>query len=516
MKKIFLFLTILSSLLALASCKPQEVITDDTIYVETISLNEQELTLIVGSEYQMEAEVFPENAEYEELVWSVSDKDVAIIDEFGKVKALAVGEAILLAEAGDRTENCILRVIDTPLESIAVDKEEAELAIGEHLKLNVTAAPEDAETGRLLWLTSDRSVATVDQDGNVSALKKGTVTITVKAGTMTAECRLTVVGIRPEGIKLDCSELEVVVGQTYQFTATVTPEDAEYEPIQWTSSDESVLTVDVQGLAKGIKTGSATVTAEIGSIKATCSVAVKEMGEIQVGDYFYSDGSVSTKLDQSKTPIGVVFWVGDPTKDDPTLKKDHPECTHGLVVALEDGIFQWQDTKTIVIPVGEWVSKNRPEYISPMADYEEKYGQPYYFNMILGYNNTKAIEEFNANSAPEVQPVSFVVEYRNKVKAPENTSDWYIPSGKEMALLGCGNFDDDTYYDNHDLGNEVYNLVNQRIQRISPQLLISGNPHWSSTEYDLYEAFELSYSYGVDCYRMSKSMPMTVRPVLAF
>lgn len=515
MKKIFLYLTILSSLLALASCKPQEAITDDTIYVETISLNEQELTLIVGSEFQMEAEVLPANAEYEEIVWSVSDKDVAGIDEFGKVKALSVGEAILVAEAGDRTENCILRVIDTPLESIAVDEEEVELAIGEHIKLNVTSAPEEAETGRLLWLTSDRAVASVDQEGNVSALKKGTATITVKAGTLTSECKLTVVGIRPQSIKLDCSELEVVVGQTYQFTVTVTPEDAEYESIQWTSSDESVLTVDAHGLAKGIKTGSATVTAAIGEVKATCSVAVKEMGEIQVGDYFYSDGSVSTKLDASKTPIGVVFWVGDPTKDDPTLKKDHPGCTHGLVVALEDGDAQWQDTRTVVIPVGEWVTKNRPEYISPMADYEQKYGKPYYFNMILGYNNTKAIEEFNANSSPEVQPVTFVVEYRKKVKAPENTSDWYLPSAKEWALLGCGDFEG-SFYDRRDLGNEVFNMINDKIIRISPQLEITGNPHWTSTEYSLSEAYKVSLAYSVDCYRMSKHMPMYVRAVLAF
>ena len=67
---------------------------------------------------------------------------------------------------------------------------------------------------------------------------------------------------------------------------------------------------------------------------ASISLAEGE-NKAKPGDFFYSDGTWSTTLDVSKTPIGVVFYIGDPTEHDAALRAAHPECVHGLVVGLK-------------------------------------------------------------------------------------------------------------------------------------------------------------------------------------
>ena len=63
----------------------------------------------------------------------------------------------------------------------------------------------------------------------------------------------------------------------------------------------------------------------------------------KIGDFYYSDGTWSTTLDKSKTPIAVVFYAGDPSADDEGLRAEHPECTHGLAIALNETISSWQE-----------------------------------------------------------------------------------------------------------------------------------------------------------------------------
>ena len=78
------------------------------------------------------------------------------------------------------------------------------------------------------------------------------------------------------------------------------------------------------------------VTAAVkGGKSAVCEIAVSS-GEPVAGDYYHSDGTYSAELDAAKKVIGVVFWVGDPTASDAALKREHPGCTHGLVVAVNE------------------------------------------------------------------------------------------------------------------------------------------------------------------------------------
>ena len=157
--------------------------------------------------------------------------------------------------------------------------------------------------------------------------------------------------------------------------------------------------------------------------------------EPEVGDYFYSDGTWSSDLDVDKEVIGIVFYTGNPAKDDPTLQADHPECTHGLVVAISgDEYVPWQSAYfQYGRTVDEWVRANTEfTSIATSSNSDDN------INKMLGYNNTCAIEAFNAdpaNSQWPVEAVQAVLQYRETNPAPAGTSDWYLPSIKEYIQL---------------------------------------------------------------------------------
>lgn len=144
--------------------------------------------------------------------------------------------------------------------------------------------------------------------------------------------------------------------------------------------------------------------------------------------------------------VGIVFWAGDATAQDPTLRKDHPTCTHGLAVAIKNpNPFMLYDTwQSTGASVQDWLDSHCPGEYLPVASGT---GAADPINNVQGYNNTKAIEAFNdamkiVDTYYSVLPVSRIVDYRKQVAAPVNSSDWYLPSIKELSLLCAGEADD--------------------------------------------------------------------------
>lgn len=238
-----------------------------------------------------------------------------------------------------------------------------------------------------------------------------------------------------------------------------------------------------------------------------------------VGDFFYSDGTYSSDLDQSKTPIGIVFWTGDPGRDDAALRKDHPECTNGLVVALDgDEYSVWQTNHTAYgKTVSEWIEANATEY-EPILTGPEPGDN---LNRILGYNNTKAIEAFNAapeNSDWPVTAVEKAVAYNQTCPAPSNTSGWYLPSGKELKIL-CYKEVDDVYFGRPN-GTDNKEYINGRLAMVdgAQQLGYADEIEFyrSSSEYDATRAWSVIFVYG-DIGPNGKGFAQSsVRFVLAF
>ena len=131
--------------------------------------------------------------------------------------------------------------------------------------LTVSIAPEDADNKAITWSSDNTSVATVS-DGVVTAVGVGTATITAKAedgSGVQASCIVTVEAriINVSSITLNLTSYQLDKGESVQLEATVSPSDATDKAIVWSSSDESVVTVDSTGKVTFVGVGYATVTA---------------------------------------------------------------------------------------------------------------------------------------------------------------------------------------------------------------------------------------------------------------
>lgn len=147
-----------------------------------------------------------------------------------------------------------------------------EVVVGQTIQLTATVTPEDAEY-ELVWGTSDETKATVN-DGVVTGVSAGLVTITVKAGDKSAEVTVMVKAATVDvtGVTIT-GDTQVGVGGTLQLTAVITPENATDKNVVWSSSDETKATVK-NGVVTGVSEGKATITATVGGKSATLEVTV--------------------------------------------------------------------------------------------------------------------------------------------------------------------------------------------------------------------------------------------------
>ena len=161
--------------------------------------------------------------------------------------------------------------------SVALDKKELTLVEDEKVTLVATVSPEDATDKSVEWSSDKPEVASVDENGEVTAKTAGTATITVttKDGGKTATCTVTIDSkFRPvTSITLDKTSASLKAGETVTLTATVSPDDATDKTVTWTTSDATVATVD-DGVVTSLKVGSATITAKAGDETATCEITI--------------------------------------------------------------------------------------------------------------------------------------------------------------------------------------------------------------------------------------------------
>ena len=250
-------------------------VTVKPVLVSGIVLDKISVELFEGETITLTATVSPDNATDKTVTWSTSDASIATVDNNGVVKAIKVGKVTITAKAGDKTATCDVTVKPVLVSGISLDKTSVELLEGETTTLKATVEPSNATDKTVTWSTSDASIATVDNNGIVKAIKVGKVTITAKAGDKTATCEVTVNPVPVDGIVLDKAEVELLEGDSITLTATVSPDNATDKTVTWSTSDATIATVDNNGVVKAIKVGIVTITAKAGDKTATCEVTVK-------------------------------------------------------------------------------------------------------------------------------------------------------------------------------------------------------------------------------------------------
>ena len=154
------------------------------------------------------------------------------------------------------------------------------LTKGQTQKLTATVAPANATNKTVTWKTSDKNVATVSENGLVTAVGGGdaTITCTAKDGSnVKATCKVTVT-VPVSGIQLSQTSAALTVGDTLTLTKTIYPSDATNQAVTWTSSSDAVASVDSNGKITAKTAGSAMITCKSvsdNSVVGICNVTVK-------------------------------------------------------------------------------------------------------------------------------------------------------------------------------------------------------------------------------------------------
>ena len=262
-----------------ASCK----VTVVSSLAQSITLDKTEVSLEVTETAALVATVFPETTTNKSITWTSSNQAVATVDANGKVTAVAVGEAVIIATTADGSNlsaTCKVTVTPTLATSIALNNAEYEMVEKVEFQLTATILPELTTNKGIVWSSSDMWVASVDENGLVRAYSVGEAVITattVDGSNLSASCKVTVVSSLAQSISLDKTEMSLEVTETVTLVASVLPKLASNKSVEWSSSNEAVAVVDNNGVVTAISLGEATITAKTAdgsNLSATCKVTV--------------------------------------------------------------------------------------------------------------------------------------------------------------------------------------------------------------------------------------------------
>ena len=169
--------------------------------VTGVTVTPDAATIYVGNTTTLTAEVTPANASNKSVTWSSSNSYIATVDEnTGVVTGVSAGTATITARTvdGGYTASATITVNTVPVTGVSLNASSATLTIldgnAETRQLTATIAPSNATNKNVTWTSSNTSVATVSNTGLVTAVGKGTATITVRTadGGYEATCQVRV------------------------------------------------------------------------------------------------------------------------------------------------------------------------------------------------------------------------------------------------------------------------------------------------------------------------------------
>lgn len=288
MKKIFVAILILFSSFFLVACKNEPInginkINPSAVVIET---EDNIRTLIVGKKLQLKATVYPDNAP-QEVIWESNNEAVATVTTRGLVSALASGKVKITAKAGSVSDYVFLTVYDeyVSAEEIKITGPK-QVYVDDLIKLNFELYPHNAKD-EITWSLDNEENATVDHNGRVFGLKPGTVNIKAQGDVTSASYQINVLARsgNPTQIALKGRE-HLEAGSSLKLRVLTEPLGA-LNDVAYTSSDESIATVDSKGNVNGLKAGKVTITATSlinENLKASLEIEIKDY-KIDLSDW---------------------------------------------------------------------------------------------------------------------------------------------------------------------------------------------------------------------------------------
>ncbi|MDR0618269.1 MAG: DUF5074 domain-containing protein [Bacteroidales bacterium] len=271
-------------------------VTVDSVHVTDFALREdmKELWKKTGNMWYPHNTILPDAATNKTIQYSFEND---VIDYYSSgstyIKAVKLGDCKVYFSTADGgfKDTMLVHVVES-VTSLALDIKDTAIIVGDVVSLNPIILPEQS-IKTVTWTSSDNTVADVDVNGNITALKEGEAMIIATSADVTTKkdtCYVTVSNQISQSIEINTTEKTLLAGDKWTVKATVLPANTTNKRLMWVSSDYSVLDVDANGVVTAIKAGNATVgvyAKDNGAYKS-CLVSVDTLNYTQ-GVFFVNE-----------------------------------------------------------------------------------------------------------------------------------------------------------------------------------------------------------------------------------
>lgn len=282
--------------------------------VKVTNLPSGTLTLKKGKSKTLKVSVSTSNSKVsKKVVFKSSNTKVATVSSKGKITAKKNGttKITVSSKVNAKKKTVITVKVGTPVTKVTLNKKNAKITQGKKLKLKATLTPKKASNKKVIWKSSNKKIAKVSSNGTVTAVKKGSATITATAADGSgkkASCKITVTAksqkpatvnptpvnptpvnptpVNPTPVaptpvianKLTLSDTAITIkkDEEKQLTASLEPSNVTDSSLTWSSSNTSVVQVSEAGMVRGLKKGTAVVTVRntASGLSASCNVTI--------------------------------------------------------------------------------------------------------------------------------------------------------------------------------------------------------------------------------------------------
>lgn len=323
----------------------------------SIVLSSEEENISVGYSIRLSADIRGDSNPNVE--WISSNPNIATVDSLGNVTGVSLGEAIVTIKYIDEnnkeyTKSCKIIVSegnkDITATNVAFIEGEVMMSVNSQFKLLKKIEPENAYIDKLVFTSSDTTVATVDDTGLVKSLKVGKATISMNVNNgmfkddivvnVVADSIVPYVAQPPTFIGFDSNKYNVKIGDKVSLTLKKDPVDSYLKISKWTSSDTNIAFVDASGVVTGVSEGTVTITAEtINGLTATTTVEVVR-NEIKVTGITVANDNITINVNQTSQIVPIVN-PGDATNKKVSYTSSNPSVVtvdgNGVIWGLSSG-----------------------------------------------------------------------------------------------------------------------------------------------------------------------------------
>lgn len=225
---------------------------------EYVLLNKYTKTMKIGDEFYLIAVT----SNGKKPRFSSSDTSVASVNTYGKITAKKAGTATITAKIANGEASCKVTVEKT---TITLSQKNISLENGYTIRLKATASTGHTVT----YKSSKSSVASVDENGLITAKKPGETTITVTADKTSVTCK---VKVKQPTVKISRTAVSLYRKETVRLSVQSTSKSTP----KWKTNKKSVAAVDSDGTVTAVKNGTAIITVTVDGVSKTCEVTVRK------------------------------------------------------------------------------------------------------------------------------------------------------------------------------------------------------------------------------------------------